>query len=160
MAKAIRYSFAQRFNVPAHKAYEWCTDYAPSDLALMEEEKATREVRRISRDSIILVDTFVVEGKPVVKQKLVCFYPDLLTWTSTHLTGPNKYSQFLYEITSQTNGRSRLTFTALHLDYSIKEGKEEAERLAKVLRNVDSDIWKHLAKEMEKELGSLDQSKV
>jgi hypothetical protein len=59
-------------------------------MTLVNEENATREVQRVSSDSVILVDTFVVAGKPVVKQKLVCLYPDRLMWTSTHLTGPNK----------------------------------------------------------------------
>jgi hypothetical protein len=150
MPQAIRYSFVQRFKVSDRKAYEWCTDYAPSDMALMREEIATREVRRISSDSVILVDTFVVGGKPVVKQKLVCLYPDRLTWTSTHLTGPNKYSQFLYEITSKTDEQSCLTFTALSLDSNVKSD-EEAKELAKKLNRMDSETWKLLAKRMEED---------
>jgi hypothetical protein len=67
------------------------------------------------------------------------------------LTGPNKYSQFLYEITSQTDGQSCLTFTALHLDYNFKK-EEDAERLAKDLKKMDSETWKLLAEKMEKEL--------
>ena len=114
------------------------------------QENATREVQRISRDSIILVDTFVIAAKPVVKQKLVCLYPDRLAWTSTHLTGPNKYSQFLYEVTSETDEQSCLTFTALSLHYNLKSD-EEAERLAKKLKRMDSKTWKLLAKHMEED---------
>ncbi len=150
MIQAIKYSFVQNFKVPAEKAYEWCTNYAPNDMTLMQEENATREVRLISSDSVILVDTFVVAGKPVVKQKLVCLYPNRLMWTSTHLTGPNKYSQFLYEISSRNNGQSCLTFTALSLDHSV-EKSEETERLASKLKTMDSETWRRLAKHMEKD---------
>jgi hypothetical protein len=120
-------------------------------MALMQEDNATREVKRISSHSVILTDTFVVGGKSVTKQKLVCLYPDRFTWTSTHVTGPNKYSQFVYEITSQTDEQSCLKFTALSLDYSIKNN-EEAEKLAKKLKTRDSETWKLLTKRMEEEL--------
>jgi hypothetical protein len=138
LIRAIHYSFVQEFKVSARRAFEWCTDYAPSDMTLVNEENATREVQRVSSDSVILVDTFVVAGKPVVKQKLVCLYPDRLMWTSTHLTGPNKYSQFLYEIASKSDEQSCLTFTALPLDYDVKTD-EEAERLAKKLKLTNSE---------------------
>jgi len=154
MPRAIHYGFSQSFNVSARRAFEWCTDYTPEDQALMKGEKATREVQRISDDTIILVDTYVNEGKSTVKQKLVCLYPSRLRWTSTHLTGPNKHSQFLYEITPQTNRTCSLKFTGLYLDYSVKEGAEEkkAELLAKELKKMDSENWKRLAKEMGKQL--------
>lgn len=153
MPRAIHYGFGQSFSVSARRAFEWCTDYGPGDMALMREENATREVQRISDDTIVLIDTHVSEGKSTVKQKLVCLYPSRLMWTSTHLTGPNKYSQFLYEITPETDRTCRLTFTGLSLDYSIKRlGEKGVGQLAKGLEKMDSEIWKLLAKEMEKEL--------
>ena len=151
MFRAIHYGFSQSFNVSARKAFEWCTDYGPGDMALMQEQNATREVQYVSDDVILLNDTFTVEGKTVVKQKLVCLYPERLTWTSTHLTGPNRHSQFLYEIVAQEGGWCCLNFTGLYLDHQIKEEKE-AEQLAEELRKMDSENWKLLAKEMEKEL--------
>ncbi len=151
MPQVIRYRFRQKFNVPALKAYEWSTDYEPTDMTLMQQGNAKRKVQRISRDSLILVDTFVVEGKPIAKQKLVCLYPDRLMWTSTHVTGPNKYSQFLYEITSETDEQSCLTFTALSVDYNVKSDAEAGE-LAERLNRMDSETWKLLAKHMEKDL--------
>ncbi len=151
MVQAIQYRFVQKFQIPARKAYEWCTDYAPSDMALMREQTAIREIRRISSDTVILKDTFIVEGKPIVKEKLVCLYPDQMTWTSTHLTGPNKYSQFLYEITSQSNEQSCLTFTALSLDYDVTT-MDKAEKLARELNRMDSENWSLLAKRMEEDL--------
>jgi hypothetical protein len=154
MPHAIHYCFSQRFNVSARRAFEWCTNYSPKDMALMQEENATRQVQRLSDDVIILVDTYVNRGKSVVKQKLVCLYPKRLSWTSTHLSGPNTYSQFLYEITPQGDRESCLTFTGLQLYYNVKEdaGEKEAEVLGKELKEIDSEIWKRLAKEMEKEL--------
>jgi hypothetical protein len=155
MLKVIHYAFVQKFNVSAHKAYEWCTDYGPSDMALMQKENTTRKVQRISRDTIILVDTFVNAGKPVVKQKLVCLYPDQLSWTATHLTGPNKYSQFLYKITPESKKQCLFELTALYLDYGIKENTEiKRKHLARKLRKMDSDNWKLLAKTMENDLNA------
>jgi hypothetical protein len=151
---AVHYGFRQSFHVSARGAFEWCTDYSPADMGLLQQENATRQVQRLSNDVIILVDTYVVEGKSVVKQRLVCLYPKRLTWTATHLTGPNRYSQFLYEITPQGDQKCYLTFTGLQLYYNAKEdaGAKEIEALAKELEKTDSEIWKRLAKEMEKEL--------
>jgi hypothetical protein len=151
---AIHYSFSQRFNVSAREAFDWCTDYSPEDMMLMQDENATRKVQRLSDDVIVLVDTHVNKGKCAVKQKLVCLYPKRLMWISTHLSGPNKYSQFLYEITPQGDRKCCLTFTGLQFDNNVKEdeGEEEAEVFGKKLKNMDSEIWKRLAKEMEKEL--------
>jgi hypothetical protein len=151
MPQAIHYEFIQKCKVPARKAFAWCTDYSPQDMILMQEENATREIKPIAHNVTILVDTFVKKRKSVVKQKLVWLYPDRLTWTSTHVTGPNKHSQFLYEITPQTDKQCCLKFTALFLDYNVKD-EEEAEKLGKELKRMDSENWKHLAKQMEKDM--------
>jgi hypothetical protein len=152
MPRTIHYSFTQSFNVAARRAFEWCTDYTPEDMTLVQEGNATREVQHIADDLIILVDTFLNEGMRVVKQKLVCLYPNRLTWTSTHLMGPNKYSQFLYEITPQTDKQCCLKFTASHLDYGVRKSRQETENLKEELKRTDSEIWKRLAKAMEKQL--------
>jgi hypothetical protein len=82
------------------------------------------------------------------KQKLVQLYPDKLSWTSTHLTGPNKYSQFRYVISPRGKTASILSFTALHIDY---EEKEDAKTLAYRLCREDASAWRLLAKAMAKE---------
>lgn len=151
MSCAIHYEFTQKFNIPAQQAFDWCTDYHPDDMKLMQEKNAARKVQSIADDVVILTDTFVNEGKSVEKQKLVCLYPERLMWTSTHLTGPYRHSQFLYEITAQTAGKSQLKFTALSLDYQV-EDREQAERRSKDLKKLDSETWKLLTQEMEKEL--------
>ena len=154
MLQRIQYRFSQRFNLSARKAYEWCTDFTPRDPSLMREENATREVRQLTENTFILTDKFQVGGETTLKQKLVCLYPNRLMWTSTHLTGPAENSQFIYEIKSVTRTTSRLEFTALHLARDMKEGasKTEIEELTKELREADSDIWKILAREMEREM--------
>ena len=154
IAHSIRYRFAQRFNVSAREAYDWCTDYSPEDMTLMQEQNATRDVRQVSEDTILLNDTYTVGGERVTKQKLVCLYPDRLTWTSTHVTGPNRCSQFLYEITPETDRTCLLKFTGLFLDYNIEKRRDEKENdlLAKKLEKMDSENWRLLAREIEKEL--------
>ena len=123
-------------------------------MTLMQEQNATRDVRQVSEDTILLNDTYTVGGERVTKQKLVCLYPDRLTWTSTHVTGPNRCSQFLYEIEPETDRTCRLKFTGLFLDYNIKKRGDEKENdlLAKKLEKMDSENWRLLAREMEKEL--------
>jgi len=150
----IRYHFSQRFPVPARKAYEWCTDYSPEDHALMGEAVAKRQITRVTDATVILTDTFHTSNGHVEKQKLVQLYPDRLSWISTHLTGPNKYSQFIYEISTEGDNASRLDFTALHLEYNEENlDSEGIKSLADKLKEEDSATWKLLAKAMTKELG-------
>ena len=155
MPYAIRYRFSQRFPVPARKAYEWCTDYSPQDHALMGEEAAKRQITRVTDTTIILTDLFHTSKGNVEKQKLVQLYPDRLCWVSTHLTGPNKYSQFIYEISAEGDSASRLDFTALHLEYEKNLDSEAIKSLANKLKKEDSATWKLLAKAMAKEHSKL-----
>jgi hypothetical protein len=151
MPLPVRYHFSQRFTVSAQKAFKWCTDFDPQDHALMGEEGVARHVTRITDGTIILKDVFHSATGTVEKEKLVQLYPDQLSWVSTHLTGPNKYSQFLYRISPEGKEASILDFTGLHLDY---DGKGDAHSLAVRLRREDADAWKLLAKAMSKELGT------
>jgi len=148
----IQYRFSQRFPVPARRAYKWCTNYSPEDHVLMGDEAAERTITCVTDATIILTDTFHTNRGNVEKQKLVQLYPDRLSWVSTHLTGPNKYSQFIYEISAEGNGASRLDFTALHLEYENLDS-EAIKSLADKLKKEDSAAWKLLANAMIKELG-------
>ncbi len=109
MPQPVHYNFTQCFGQPARKAYEWCIDFTPEDQALMQEKNAAREVQQLTKNTVIMTDKFNKDGETMVKQKLVCLYPDRLMWTSTHLTGPAKHSHFIYEITPETKTASRLT---------------------------------------------------
>jgi hypothetical protein len=120
----------------------------------MGDEAAERQITHIAESTIILTDIFHTSSGPVEKQKLVQLYPDRLRWISTHLTGPNRYSQFIYEISAEGNGASRLYFTALHLEYEKEKlDSEDIKSLAGKLKEEDSAAWKLLARAMTKELG-------
>jgi len=119
----------------------------------MGDEVAERQITHLTDNTIILTDTFHTVNGIVEKQKLVQLYPDRLSWISTHLTGPNKYSQFVYEILAEGNNASRLDFTALHLEYEKESlNSEGIKLLAAKLRGEDSEVWKRLAKAMASDL--------
>ena len=145
----VRYHFTQRFPVSAKKAFEWCTSFDPRDPVLMGEKGVERQITHVTEGVTILKDIFHSERGVIEKEKLVELYPGQLSWVSTHLTGPNKYSQFLYVITPNGKAASTLSFTGLHLEY---EAKEDAQSLADRLCLEDSDAWKLLAKAMTHEL--------
>jgi hypothetical protein len=147
---SIRYGFSQSFNFPAETAYKWCTDYDPKDLQRMGET-GRRRITRLTEDTIILDDKF---DSGITKVKLVRLNPESHTWTSTHLSGPIKHSQFLYEIIPEGTHTSHLNFTGLQINYSAKKpGLATVARLAIQLRKEDSHAWKLLAQAMQKELG-------
>ena len=149
MPIAIRYTFDQSFSIPAAKAFQWCTDYGMDDHKIMGEINAKRQVVHLTESTILLKDTFQFGKTKVEKKKLVELYPQNLFWTSTHLSGPNKHSQFLYQIKPEDEANSTFTFTGLHLDY---DEKANAKMLAEKLCKEDANAWKLLAKAMEKDL--------
>jgi hypothetical protein len=151
MPQTINYKFSQTFNISAQAAYEWCTDFDPDDPALMAEGNATREVKKLTDKTLILKETFRQEKDTIIKEKLVQFYPDRLMWISTHISGPNKHSQFIYEIAAETDHSSRLDFTAQHIEHKTGMSHSEIMKLEEDLCRYDSDVWKLLAKAMENE---------
>jgi hypothetical protein len=154
MPKPICYRFQQRFNVPARRAYEWCTDFAPGDHALMGDKGAGRKVERFTERTFILTDTFNLEaGNRIEKRKLVQLYPEKLFWTCTHISGPAAYSQFLYQIVAESDDASRIEFTGLFLDYANENAAEaQVARLAERECAGDAAGWKLLAEAMEQDL--------
>jgi hypothetical protein len=147
MPVAVRYQFHQAFRVPAKAAFEWCTNFDPEDHTLMGD-KAERKVSQIAEGSLLLKDTFHTAAGIVEKLKLVELYPAQRRWTSTHLSGPNKHSQFLYVINPKGKEASTLEFTALHIEH---DEKVNAEQLVKRLSEEDAQAWMLLAAAMEKE---------
>ncbi|HXW36925.1 MAG TPA: hypothetical protein VEJ36_03345 [Nitrososphaerales archaeon] len=146
----VRYRFSQSFDVPAEAAYRWCIDYRPDDWGRMGK-KGTRRIRRINEDTIILTDTVESESGPVTKRRLVRLHPERLAWTNTHLGGPNRHSQFWYQIVSLGRGRSKLEFTGLQVNYGRRPSPSEIAAIARELRKDDSNMWVLLAKEMSKD---------
>ena len=145
---SVRYHFSQRFSSPAKKAFDWCTSFDPNDPKLMGGENSSRQVIPITETTLILKDTFHLPTGTVEKQKLVQIYPDQLTWVSTHLTGPNRHSQFLYIISTKGRYASVLDFYANHLEYTENANSR---LLAKQLCKEDAALWKLLSKAMTKE---------
>ena len=146
---SIRYQFIQRFDVSATAAFAWCTAFDPSDPALMGDADAKREINRVADGIVLLKDTFQTPSGVIEKEKLVALYPSQLHWTSTHLSGPNKYSQFLNVIKPLDRYSSEIEFTALHIEHGeVADPKAVAERLC----SEDSAAWVRLAKAMETEL--------
>jgi hypothetical protein len=154
MPISIYYHFQQRFNVSASKAYEWCTSYAPSDHELMGEKDASRKIERFTERTVILTDIFHAgPGDQTEKRKLVQLYPETLFWTSTHLNGPAKHSQFIYQITAEGDDSSQLDFTGIFLDYRREKASEaDAAKLAEKECRDDAAAWALLAKAMERDL--------
>ena len=101
MPISVRYQFRQKFPVSAQQAFDWCTAFDPDDSTLMGDSEVKREITQIADGSLLLKDTFPTPKGTVEKQKLVQLYPDQHKWTSTHLSGPNRHSQFLYAITQR-----------------------------------------------------------
>ncbi len=97
---------------------------------LMGDKTAERQITFFADGVVILKDSFHNVAETIEKQKLILLFPNKYKWTSTHLAGPNKHSQFLYQITPQGKGASVLTFTALHIEY---DEKADAKLLAKQL---------------------------
>ena len=148
MPIAVRYHFSQRFAVPAKEAFEWCTNYNSQDQTLMSRKDAQRHIDWITECAVILTDIFCISTVKVEKQKLVQRYPDRLFWVATHLSGPNKYSQFLCEITSDGKDASILNLTALYIEY---DEKADAQLLAAKLCRENAAAWVLLGKAMAEE---------
>jgi hypothetical protein len=143
MPVAVNYHFSQLLSANAKEAFGWCTDFSPNDHQLMGRENAARKISPVSECTIIITDVFQTPAGKIEKQKLVQLYPDNLTWTSTHLTGPNKRSQFLYIITPEGKVASKLDFYANHME---TDGKADSKLLAEKLCKEDAAVWALLAK--------------
>ena len=148
---SLRYGFSQSFGVSAGAAYRWCTDYQPDDWARMGEN-GTREIEWLNQDTVILTDTVVGAAGKITKQRLVRLHPERLAWTNTHLAGPNRHSQFWYQVTPVGQGNSRLDFTGLQINYGKAPPAARIAAMARQLALDDSKAWVLLAKEMKKDL--------
>ena len=147
----IRYRFSQSFGIPAEAAYRWCTDYRSDDWRRMGK-KGTRRIERLNEDTLILTDTVIGESGAVTKKRLVRLSEDRLAWTNTHLAGPNKHSQFWYQIVAVGKDRSRLDFIGLQVNYGKRPSVSKASTMAKELKKGDSEMWVLLSREMSKDL--------
>ncbi len=154
VAVSVKYEFSQHFRVPPMDAFRWCTDYSPTDYALMGL-KGKRKSTRVSHDTIMLDDTIFSEGTGVRKKKLVRTDPERMTYYNIHLTGPTKHSLYFYQIVPDGEGESRLDYTAYEVTYPKKAPtqKQLADMAAVEAESWRRD-WGNLAKAMEKEIGA------
>ncbi len=153
-AFSVSYSFSQRFPLFAREAFDWATDYQPTDLALMGEE-GKRTIRKVTEDAIILREEITHAGRKISKVKLVRLNRGALSWHNVHIRGPNKYSEFIYEISPEGKGGSRLTFTGLLVLYSKNRlSPEKLKQIAIREKKYDSKTWKRLANAMAREYRS------
>jgi len=152
VAVSVRYEFSQPFRVSAAAAFRWCTDYSPTDHALMGL-KGRRKVKRISEDTVIVDDTLYPAGKAVRKTKLIRIDAKRMNYYNFHLTGPTKNSLYIYQIVPVGENSSRLDFSAYEVYYPKKA--PTAEQLAENL-SAESDSWHtewgNLAREMEQDV--------
>ena len=151
---SVRYGFKQPLKLPPRDAFDWCTDYKPYDLTIMQET-GKRRIRKLTHDAIILTETTGTSKKPVTKTKLVRLNRPELSWTNTHVSGPNRHSEFIYKIEPLGKNRSRLKFTGLLICYSHDVlTREKLRKIGKNEKLADSRAWHYLAAAMEKEMNS------
>lgn len=147
-AFSLTYKFSQRLPIPARQAYRWCTDYKPNDLSLMKME-GLRKIERISSDTIILREVIDRGKKKVKKIKLIKLHPATLSWHNVQISGPNKYSEFLYQIEPINHQISKLNFTGMMVIYSkLKLTTRAIRKIGSTEKRSDSTAWKLLAKVM------------
>ena len=150
----VHYEFSQRFSVPASDAYAWAIDYDAEDISLMGLN-GKREIERIDKYTLILNDTFFAGGKTTKKKRLIRLFPELLMLTNTRLSGPNKFSQFVYQFVAEGKHRSRLRFTGAQVNKSkTRPSPSKIEALAREYAAADSALWVNLAAAMERDLGA------
>jgi hypothetical protein len=153
----LTYRFTTKLPVPRARAYLWATDYRPNDLKLAGLE-ATRKVERLTQDLILLTDSFDADpfnsrpGARTVKEKLVHLYPDRWSWTSTHLSGPARHSQFLYQLTTRGASACTLHFTGSQVEQVARSPTSSSlARRSRELKREDSKLWQRFAAELAKD---------
>jgi hypothetical protein len=142
---SVGYSFNQPLAAPAKDAFDWCTDYQPYDLTIMKEN-GKRNIQKITHDTILLTESMRKNNHLIRKTKLVRLNRPTLSWTNTHIAGPNRHSQFLYTIMPEGKTRCRLHFQGLLIQYSRKPlDRRQLRKIARDERAADSTAWRHLA---------------
>ncbi len=148
----FRYRFSIVLPAPPDVAFRWATDYRPDDWSLMGQV-GSRRIARLAKDVIVLRDTTGVGRDRVTKTRLVRLLPERRAWTNTHLAGPARLSQFLYELRPVGRSRSRLVFTGLQVLRPRRALSASARaREARATARADRELWRRLARAMGREL--------
>lgn len=154
----LSYQFTTRLAASRPEAYRWATDYRSDDFA-RGGLRGSRKVEQLADDLVLLTDS--LESDPfdssrrarTVKVKLVHLFPDRWRWTSTHLSGPAKYSQFLYELSPRGPAASELLFTGSQVErVDARPSAASLRRRTRELRREDSQLWARLSTSLANEL--------
>jgi hypothetical protein len=139
---SYRYQFRQRFRAPARAAFEWATDFRPTDAALFGDRRQ-RTVRRIAPDALLVTDTTYPAGRKQRIARLVRLVPEELAWTNTHVSGPFRHSQFWYRIVPDGPRKSHLEFRGLKVEHrSRAPAAAEVRRLRSANLSSDATLWR------------------
>ncbi|MGA8303855.1 MAG: hypothetical protein WA691_10180 [Thermoplasmata archaeon] len=154
----LTYHFATELAASRPHAYRWATDYRSNDFDL-SDVKGRRKVEKLTDDLILLTDSFdddpfdSRQGARTVKVKLVHLFPDRWMWTSTHVAGPAKYSQFLYQLTARGPTASTLHFTGNQVELlKGRPNRTSIQRRAQELKREDSHLWAQFSAALAREL--------
>ncbi len=138
----FEYHFRQPFGVPARTAFDWCTDFEPEDAAIFSST-ARRRVQPLAPNLLIMTDVTYPNGRRRTISRLVRIFPERMAWTSTHLNGPFRHSQFWYRVVPNGRTRSHLEFTGLKVETAARPlTAEELARRAAEERRVDVTVWR------------------
>ena len=147
----LRYHFTTRLAAPRPEAYRWATDYRSDDFA-RGGLRGRRKVEKLADDLVLLTDSLDTDpfdsrrSARTVKVKLVHLFPDRFRWTSTHVSGPAKYSQFLYELSARGPTASELLFTGSQVErVDARPTAASLRRRTRELRREDSRLWARLS---------------
>jgi hypothetical protein len=149
----LAFQFSQRFPFSAAEVYRWATNYQPGDIGLLGKQ-GRRGIAILNDDTVMLTDVFVTpDGGRVTKKKLIRLYPAHQRWTNTHVSGPNKHSQFLYQLVSMGKHACRLEFTGAQLLTVDKQPSAASLRAqTEHLLKEDKAMWKGLARALAADL--------
>ncbi len=150
---SVPYRFSVRLPAPVDAAYRWATDYRPDDPTL-GGGSGTRTIVTLAPDALLLTDTVPSGRGTRSKTRLVRLLPGRHAWTSTHVSGPNRHSQFLYQLRPAGRGGSRLEFTGLHLARMRRRPNASAiAALGRAIARDDRREWLVYARVMARDLG-------
>jgi hypothetical protein len=148
----VEYEFTVRLPAPRAEAYRWATDYRSDDFDRVGLP-ARRTVRPLGPGLVLLTDSFSADpfaaqrGARTTKRKLVHLYPRRFRWVSTHVAGPARHSQFVYELLPAGRSACRLRFTGAQVEsYARRPSPAALRRRARELRKEDSGLWRRLVR--------------
>jgi hypothetical protein len=153
----LTYRFSTKLSVSRAHAFQWATDYRPTDLRLAGF-RGTRRVEHLSKNLVLLTDSFDSDpfdsrpGARTVKVKLVHLYPDRWAWTATHIAGPVQYSQFLYELFTRSSSTCTLHFTGSQVEEVARRPSQKSlAARTRVLKREDSELWRRFSSALAKD---------